>query len=263
MAAGSQIFANLVVHGLDLGEIVYEPNVGEPEHLHEHAHFYLGLAGRCTEFYCADTQEHHRFTIGFLPAGHSHSLNYHKSGFRWFRMNIHPSYLDGLRQYFETTFSPLYSRGGLLTELFLRLHREYRFPDAVSPIVIEALALEMLGEVSRRGTMSDRKPPIWLLRTRDFLEEHFKEQLSLFKIAETVDMHPVHIAREFRKHFNCTVGEYIRNRRVEYVCGQLAGSTAPLVDIALAAGFCDQSHLSRIFKRTVGTTPTRYRKSLA
>jgi AraC family transcriptional regulator len=72
------------------------------------------------------------------------------------------------------------------------------------------------------------------------------------------------LERPYRGHgrHECTVGEYVRRLRVEYACRQFARTGAPLVDIALAAGFCEQSQLTRTFKRVTGFTPAEYRRSV-
>jgi AraC family transcriptional regulator len=75
-------------------------------------------------------------------------------------------------------------------------------------------------------------------------------------------VHPVHLAQTFHKTYRCTVGDYVRKLRIEYACRELATSTKPIVDIALAAGFCDQSHFTRTFKRAIGAAPFQYRESL-
>ena len=76
-------------------------------------------------------------------------------------------------------------------------------------------------------------------------------------------MHPVHLAREFRRFQRCTIGEYIRQLRIERACRQLHASDEPLATIASAVGFSDQSHFSRTFKRLIGMTPAGYRATFA
>jgi AraC family transcriptional regulator len=70
------------------------------------------------------------------------------------------------------------------------------------------------------------------------------------------------LAQTFHKAYQCTVGEYVRKLRIDYACHELATSTKPIVEIALAAGFCDQSHFTRTFKRSIGAAPSQYRDSL-
>lgn len=54
----------------------------------------------------------------------------------------------------------------------------------------------------------------------------------------------------------------MRRLRIESTCRELATSEAPIVEIALAAGFCDQSHFTRTFKRLTGIAPSQYREAL-
>ncbi len=83
--------------------------------------------------------------------------------------------------------------------------------------------------------------------------------LTLAAIASVVGMHPVYLAREFRKHFRCTVGQYQRRLRIESACLEISRSDTPLAEVAAAVGFYDQSHFSRTFKRITGLTPAEYR----
>jgi AraC-like DNA-binding protein len=90
------------------------------------------------------------------------------------------------------------------------------------------------------------------------LHDRFRERLSVASIARTVAIHPVHLSRQFKQAFGQTIGEYVRRLRVEHVCRRLA-TEEDLPTLALEAGFSDQSHLTRIFKRVIGTTPARFR----
>src|SRR3546814_16535137 len=76
---------------------------------------------------------------------------------------------------------------------------------------------------------------------------------------ETAGVHPVHLAREFHRRFGCTVGHYIRQRRIEFACHRLTASRDPLSEIAVEAGFADQDHLTNTFRRLVGMPPARVR----
>lgn len=144
-----------------------------------------------------------------------------------------------------------------LPELFLRMYYKFREMDDESLKKLEQALLED-GSV----TKSDHRFPQWLERVRNILEQRFAEPFKLSEIAAEAGVHPVHLAREFRKHYGSSVGEYLRRVRIEYACRELLGSNAAVTNIAFAAGFADQSHFSRTFKRLCGTTPGKYRASL-
>jgi AraC family transcriptional regulator len=107
----------------------------------------------------------------------------------------------------------------------------------------------------------ERTPPRWLRQVRDLLHEGFRQRLTLDGIAESVGVHPAHLARVFRQQQGCTVGDYVRRLRIEYACHCLRTSDTALATVALAAGFSDQSHFSRVFKRQTGLSPAVFRES--
>ena len=132
--------------------------------------------------------------------------------------------------------------------------------DEATPLAIEGLMLELVAGLSRQLKIrSGPKRPRWLEGARNILEADFHDRISLARVAEAVDVHPVHLARVFRKHFGCTPGEYVRHLRIDFACSELAQSDTSLVEIALAAGFAHQAHFSRAFKAQTGMTPSEFR----
>jgi AraC family transcriptional regulator len=140
-----------------------------------------------------------------------------------------------------------------------RLETEIRSPDDVTPIVIQSLILEVMVLLRRASTTRDA--PAWLRHASAFLTTHFAEPLGLQDVALAVGIHPAQVARAFREHFGMSVGEKLRAIRVDYACRQLQ-SKEPLVAIARDAGFADQSHFTRVFRRIIGDTPAAYRRNL-
>jgi AraC family transcriptional regulator len=92
------------------------------------------------------------------------------------------------------------------------------------------------------------------------VHDGFTERWSLAELAAAASVSADHLARAFRRHQGCTVGEYVRRLRVELACRLLAESEEPLAQVALAAGFSDQSHFTKVFRRRMGTTPAAFRK---
>ena len=179
---------------------------------------------------------------------------------RSFNIEIPTNWLERAREFSRAVETPVLSTGGTLGWLLLRLYREYQDMDEASPLTVEGLALEMLAEISpHRSKKTDRRPPYWLEQVKDYLHVHFSESLHLSTLSAVADVHSGHLAREFRRYFNCTTGEYIRRLRVEWACREMAASDSTLAQIALSAGFSDQSHFSRIFKRQMGVSPAEYK----
>ena len=166
--------------------------------------------------------------------------------------------LDSGLHAFESKSAPSFTMTlprNSLPELFLRMYYKFREMDDESLRKLEQALLEDRS-VSRN---SGRRFPQWLERVRNILEQRFAEPYNLSEIAAEAGVHPVHLAREFRKYYGTSVGEYLRRVRIEYACRELMDSNSAVTNIAFAAGFADQSHFSRTFKRLCGTTPGKYR----
>src|SRR5205085_2075534 len=103
--------------------------------------------------------------------------------------------------------------------------------------------------------------PDWLGRVREVLHEEFERNLSLADLVEVAGVHEGHLTRAFREHFGSSVGEYARSIRVRAAARRLVTSQDALADIALCAGFYDQSHFTRVFRRTLGMTPLEWRRN--
>lgn len=99
----------------------------------------------------------------------------------------------------------------------------------------------------------------WLAAARQWLDDHFLEPIQLATCANAVGSHPSHLARAFRAAFGQTVGDYIRDRRLEWAFDQLQNNDRKISDIAVAAGFADHAHFSRVFKERYGRRPSDLR----
>lgn len=143
----------------------------------------------------------------------------------------------------------------------IALSQEFRNPDSNSPLVVEALLLDL---VSREfGVIAERssyRPP-WVRTVLDFLDDTFDQPWTLKGIADQIGVHPVYLCRAFSEHLNCTFGEYIRTLRILRGWQLLSLTAESLADIANESGFADQSHFTRLFKTKFGIAPGRYRRS--
>jgi AraC family transcriptional regulator len=248
--------------GVTLTEYECLPGYRTPKHSHERAYVKLVLAGTYPETYENRTRLCQPSAVIFHPAGELHSEHFGSEGGRTFSVEFGPRVHRGI----PDSLNPLLDRaaafqGGPVAWLAFRLYDEFRNSDIFSALAVEGLTLELIAMAGRSEATPTQPPPVWLARAVEIVRTHFSGHLSLTYVAREVGVHPVHLARAFRCHMHCSVGEYIRRVRVDYVCRQLSKSPRSLAEIALDAGFADQSHLSRTFKRVTGLPPAAFRRS--
>lgn len=239
-----------------LTETAYQPHLKLPKHAHQTAYFCFVLQGTFTEVYGGGSRICRASSVVFHPPEEIHSDHFH-SRVRCFNLQINAS----RQRQMSRLSQPADFHGGALTHLAMKLYREFREMDEVSAFVIEGLALEMIAAAARSVKTSSSVARPWLAQAREMLHENFAGGLTVASVAAAVGVHPTHLAREFHRYYRCTIGEYVRQRRVEFACRQILASDAPLSEIAIAAGFFDQSHFTRTFKLLTGMSPTSYRKT--
>lgn len=249
------------VSGIRLTECLYAPAFKIPRHSHETAYFGLVLEGSYTETYETRTRDCRPTTLLFHPAGEVHSERHDAVKVRILSIEFPAAWQNRLVEHSKALAYPGCFQSGLAMQLALRLYREFHHLDAPASLAIEGLTLEILAETCRQGSpIEEPDPPRWLRQVKDLLHDRFMDNLSLETLAEMAGVHPAHLSRAFRRHFRCTLGDYVRDLRIEQARHALAKSNTPLSEIALAAGYSDQSHFATAFKRSTGLTPLQFRK---
>ena len=104
-------------------------------------------------------------------------------------------------------------------------------------------------------------PPGAMRRVREYVDAHLGESMDLAELASVAGLSVFHFARQFKQSAGVTPHHYLVQRRIERAQDMLARTDLALSEIAVAAGFSDQSHLSRHFRQMLGTTPREFRWS--
>ena len=246
---------------LVLADVLYPASRCLPRHTQERAYFCLIRQGAYTEHFSHCSRECGPSMLVFHPPGERHSQAFRDRDVASFNVQLGPQWLARMQECGAPLDQPMEFAGGRAVELGYRLFQEawHRGPEAV--LAIESLTAEIL------GTLAESRPVGfpgcgWLRHAREALEAGFDQPHSLGSLARAVGVHPVYLASQFRRAYGCSAGEFVRRLRLDFARQQLAQRDAPLAGIACAAGFADQSHFTRTFKRFTGMTPSEYRTFL-
>jgi AraC family transcriptional regulator len=200
-------------------------------------------------------------TLKITPAGERHWDRFDRGDVRGLLIEPSDGQVASIRPFSRILDERESFQGGLLSILGWRIYHEMQRLDPTAPLAIEVLLLELVATASRlRDTGTENGRPRWLEEARDRIHSELAFRPSLSGLAQSVGVHPVTLARAFRQAFGCTVGEYVRHLRIERAAHQLAGTELSLAEIALAAGFSDQSHFSNLFRHHTGLSPSKFRQ---
>jgi AraC-like DNA-binding protein len=97
---------------------------------------------------------------------------------------------------------------------------------------------------------------------REFIDAHLDKQVRLADIADAANLPPYRLFRAFERAMGMSPHGYQRQARIRLAVGLIRRGLG-LGEIAMAAGFADQAHLTRSFRQTMGITPGAYRRACA
>ncbi|MDQ3063263.1 MAG: AraC family transcriptional regulator [Acidobacteriota bacterium] len=256
-----QEISSLNLNGYVLTETFHAPHLILPRHDHDCATIDLTLDGSFREIIGNRPQECETDSFLVKPPGESHDNKYGEKGAHCLIIRFLPARFDDICSFTNLFNAPTHLTGGTPFIIGKRIYHEFRGQTNGFELIIEGLILEMLGQTARQNKLRDfSPPPRWLKEAQELIHQHFTENISLYSIANVVQIHPSHLARVFRKYFQCSIGEYVRRLRIEYAAQEILKSDLSLADIALNAGFSDQSHFTHEFKRRMRITPAEYKK---
>ena len=241
-----------------LKEVVDTPEE-VPKHTHEDAHFLFIIKGRYITSAKNVNDLCSALTLIFNPSGTTHRDRFQSAGGRFLAVSLKAQTTEFMQRPTDLIDHSVAFSDRRISWIGSRLYEEFHQTDDASALVMEGLTLELLGHVLR-CRRSPTSPPRWLELARQMLHDRPTELITAREIAQTVGVHPVYLVSAFRKHYRVTIGTYVRRLRIEFACRQISQTNASFSEIAVGAGFYDQSHFTRTFKSMMGMTPTQYRQ---
>jgi AraC family transcriptional regulator len=241
------VSATLQVGPFRVRDMRYEPSAHQERHAHDEFQISFLMRGRMEECTPAGTRVAVPGQVIVKRSGTYHENRFGPEGVRILCVDGE----DGadLR---DAIYFP--SHGGAPAAAAMNVVRAFRdgepLDDAISDLVA-ALPCER-----------ESRSPIDIAlarRAATVIRDRFATPISLSDVAVEVGTHRTHLARQFRRAFGTTVGEYLRSCRAAYAAELIATTDIHLTDIALQSGFADQSHLTRSLRSTLGISPRRFR----
>lgn len=206
--------------------------------------------------------------IAIIPAGISHRCNWNTS-VEFMILAIEPALLKQVGQdlvnpdRIELVPHFMMSQDLLIQGIFSALKEELEFGKIGGYLLIDRLKTILAIHLLRNYCTTKPKLSSYanglsrstLKQASDYINEHLDRDIKLIELASIAQMSPYHFLRLFKQSIGVTPHQYILQCRIEKAKYLLQHSQLSIAAIAVKVGFCDQSHLTRYFKRMVGMTP--------
>jgi AraC family transcriptional regulator len=246
------------IAGALLSEVKHVRPASVAPHSHEAPYFSLLLEGSYSEGAADFSVRYEPYTVVFHDALTEHWDAIPAGGCRMFFVELLAPWVDVV----AATPRPAHlfeMDGSAPAWLILRLHREFLSGEAASVLTVESVVFELCEYLSESSVDTAREPA-WIARVEELLRTRLSTRIDLRGLALQMGVNPSHLCRAFRRFRRRTIGDYVTGLRVQFVCRKLVETQDSLSDVADQAGFTDQSHMTRIFKRITGVTPGSYRR---
>ena len=213
--------------------------------------------------------------IAVIPAGCTHRCSWDSTA-QFMVLALEPKLLKQVGRdwihpdHIELTPTFMEADDDFIRTLFTALEAEAELGGLGSPLLVDSLKVALAVHLLRHycttqpRLASGTSGGLSLARrsqVKAYIDAHLHRNLTLVELAGVAHISPAYFARLFKQSEGITPHQYILQRRVERAQILLRRSQFSLAEIAASVGFCDQSHLTRCFKRLTGATPTQFRHS--
>ena len=141
----------------------------------------------------------------------------------------------------------------------------------IKPIVFKQIFRKMLDSVAECHVLAKGAPEEnnteykeckqdFIVESVKYINEHFKERLTLQIVASKAFMNPKYFSHVFKKEMGGAFTEYVNNLKIQYACRLLETIDYPAYRISIECGFSDPSYFNRVFCAKMNMTPNTYRK---
>ena len=242
--------------GLRAFEATYAPHAVLEEHEHRRPIFTFVLRGEFDERAGGTTRLCRRGDVIFRAAHETHSNVFSERGTASLNVELDCETWDALAERGRLDGRVL--RGELewhALAVWCEFHRDDHASALAMEEAIAVLCSAAIAEAARSISAAARR----LEAAAEYIGDGLRPLPGLVEVARVVGVHPMHLAKLFRRRFGYSMGEYVRRRRIAWACGELEDESQTVAAIALRAGFADHAHFTRTFRRLTHCTPKEFR----
>jgi AraC family transcriptional regulator len=159
---------------------------------------------------------------------------------------------------------PLHYLAKSLAKLLETARRELDSDREAAKASLVTASSILRSEIERHSGANGSRPGAlagWqIARVRTFVEENLHSNIDVRDLSAVAQRSPAHFSRSFKQAFGEPPHAYVVGRRLERASHLMITTSESLSEIALSAGFSDQAHLCRLFRRAFGQTPSIWRR---
>lgn len=232
-----------------------------PHHRHARPHLIMVFRGGWTDRGDAGTVRLGAGDVLFHPACAVHSTRVDAPDTEVVVLRVGPEIVNEFCPLYGNVARDVHCRFESLRGIPDRIREELLDRDDAAPFILDSLAMQLLALGSRAEGPRGVEPPSWFPAVLDFVHRSFAGRPTAKAAAMRIGVSASRVAHVFREVMGRSITDYVRECRVRAAAKALRETNAAIGEIAIAAGFYDQAHLTRAFRALQGMTPLEYRRS--
>ncbi|WP_347175366.1 AraC family transcriptional regulator [Polaribacter uvawellassae] len=229
-------------------------------HSHENPYFTYLIQGKLLE---ANKKETYYLKPGTLLFHNWQDEHYNikpKEFTRGFHIELNTEWFQKYDFHSFNFQGSIHLENPLIKEVMNKIFLESKNVMANSQLSIDSLLVNLFSTLKNDSFKTKTTIPHWVNRLKEILHYQPEVSTSLNHLSSLLNIHPVHLSREFPKYFKTTIGNYIRKQKVNKAIPLILSKKLSMTEVCYECGFYDQSHFISSFKRIYGETPLQFFK---
>lgn len=255
-------FQTVTFEGITASETEYDYKFID-WHYHENPYFSLTTFGACLDSNKHETFECLTDSLLFHNCQVPHYNRKTDSITRGFQVEISQDWCKKFEVDLEELPKSVIVNNPNVKLNFYNIYKESKLSDNTSNLTIDSLLLSIFQTMQGTESILFSTPPRWVKKIDEILHDNFDQAITLQELSSELNVHSVHLSRDFPRYFRCNFSEYLRKIRIEKSLNLLRNKQLSLTEISLMCGFADQSHFIRSFKSFHGITPKKFRQIIS